>query len=145
MPAILSGTQFIAVNANKDLTGKKSKRQNEVEKVYTIKDLASEFPPVFAKGDVTGATNIDFLSGNVQSMRLIGNATLTFSNPQNGATYRLIINQDATGTRTITWPVIHWEAKTVPILTGTAGSKDIVELVYDGTNYNGRITKNYGV
>jgi hypothetical protein len=83
--------------------------------------------------------------GNIQSATLTGNSTFAFSNPQSGASYQIILTQDATGSRTITWPTIHWEGKTVPTLTGTANSKDIVTLTYDGTNYNGVISKNHGV
>jgi hypothetical protein len=83
--------------------------------------------------------------GNIQSATLTGNSTFAFSNPQSGASYQIILTQDATGSRTITWPTIHWEGKTVPTLTGTANSKDIVTLTYDGANYNGVISKNHGV
>lgn len=145
MPTVPSGTQFIGVEPIKDLSQKKSALINSVEAGYTIEEVAAKFSPTYAKGNTAGATSVDFNAGNIQTMTLTGNATLTFSNPQNGATYRLIITQDVTGSRLITWPTIHWENKTVPVLTITANSKDIVELVYDGTNYNGRITKNYGV
>ena len=101
--------------------------------------------PTHAKGNITGAVTIDWNDGNIQTGTLTGNITFTFSNPKSGASYQLIITQDATGGRTITWPTIHWAGKTVPTLTGTLSSKDIVTLTYDGTNYNGVISKNHGV
>ncbi len=61
-----------------------------------------------------------------------------------GASYQIIITQDATGGRTITWPTIHWEGKTVPTLTGTANSVDVVTLTYDGAKYIGIMAKNFG-
>jgi len=97
-----------------------------------------------AKGNSGTAVTFNWNDGNIQTVTMTGNATFTFSNPESGASYQIIITQDATGGRTITWPTIHWEGKTVPSLTGTASSKDIVTLTYDGTNYNGVIAKNFG-
>jgi hypothetical protein len=103
------------------------------------------YTPVNAKGNSgTGTVTFSWNDGNIQSVTLTGNCTFAFSNPQSGASYQIIITQDGTGGRTITWPTIHWEGKTVPTLTGTLNSKDIVTFTYDGTNYNGVIAKNFG-
>lgn len=103
------------------------------------------FSPIFAKGNSTGTINFNWNDANIQTIVLTGNCTFTFSNPSSGASYQIIISQDGTGGRTITWPTIHWEGKSAPLLTGTLNSKDIVTLTYDGTNYNGVISKNHGV
>jgi hypothetical protein len=103
------------------------------------------YSPVNAKGNSgTGTVTFNWNDANIQSVTLTGNCTFAFSNPQSGASYQIIITQDGTGGRTITWPTIHWEARTVPTLTGTLNSKDIVTFTYDGTNYNGVISKNHG-
>jgi hypothetical protein len=78
-------------------------------------------------------------------MTLTGNVTFTFSNPKSGASYQLIISQDATGGRTITWTTMHWGGKTVPTLTGTLNSKEIITITYDGATYNATILKNVGI
>jgi hypothetical protein len=101
--------------------------------------------PTHAKGNITGATTVNFNDGNIQTMTLTGNVTFTFSNPKSGASYQLIISQDATGGRTITWPTMHWGGKTVPTLTGTLNSKDIITITYDGATYNATILKNVGI
>jgi hypothetical protein len=93
----------------------------------------------------TGTVTFNWDDSNIQSVTLTGNCTFAFSNPLSGASYQIIITQDGTGGRTITWPTIHWQGKSVPSLTGTANSKDIVTLTYDGANYNGVISKNHGV
>lgn len=100
--------------------------------------------PINAKGNSETAVTFNWSDGNIQTVTMTGNAVFTFSNPVSGASYQIIITQDGTGGRTITWPTIHWEGKTVPSLTGTLNSKDIVTLTYDGTNYNGVISKNFG-
>jgi hypothetical protein len=103
------------------------------------------YSPTNAKGNSgAGTVTFNWNDGNIQTVILTGDPTFAFSNPQSGASYQIIIIQDGTGNRTINWPSIHWVDKTVPGLTGTANSKDIVTLTYDGTNYNAVIAKNFG-
>jgi len=87
----------------------------------------------------------DWNEGNIQKILMTGNCLFIFTNPLAGASYQIIITQDGTGGRTITWPTIHWEGKTVPSLTGTANSVDVVTLTYDGVKYLGVMSKNHGV
>jgi hypothetical protein len=101
--------------------------------------------PVNAKGNSgTGTVTFSWNDANIQTVTLTGNCTFAFSNPTSGASYQIIITQDSTGGRTITWPTIHWEGKTVPSLTGTANSVDVVTLTYDGSKYLGVMSKNHG-
>jgi hypothetical protein len=93
----------------------------------------------------TGTVTFDWNDGNIQTVTLTGNCTFAFSNPESGASYQIIITQDGVGGRTIIWPAgIYWENKTIPTLTGTANSRDIVTMTYDGTNYNALIARNFG-
>jgi hypothetical protein len=103
------------------------------------------YSPVNAKGNSgTGTVTFNWNDGNIQTVTLTGNCTFAFSNPQSGASYQIVITQDGTGGRTITWPTIHWEGKTVPSLTGTINSVDVVTLSYDGSKYLGIMAKNFG-
>ena len=102
------------------------------------------YSPVNAKGNSGTAVTFNWNDGNIQTVTMTGNATFTFSNPQSGASYQIIITQDVTGARTITWPTIHWAGKTVPTLTGTANSVDVLTLTYDGAKYIGILAKNFG-
>jgi hypothetical protein len=74
-----------------------------------------------------------------------GNRTLTFSNPIAGATYSLKIVQDATGSRTLTWPsTVVWAGGSAPTLTTTALYADVIVFYYDGVKYRDQsINKNY--
>ena len=86
-----------------------------------------------------GATiAIDWDDGNVQSVTLGGNRTITFSNQKSGAVYTLMITQDGTGSRTLTWPATaKWPGGVTPTLTTTVSALDIFTFVSDGTNgYN---------
>jgi len=90
------------------------------------------------------SSTISWNSGNVQSMTLTSSPTLTFTNGQAGGEYKLILNQDATGGRTVTWPAsVKWEDGTEPTLTAAASSTDMVSFVYDGSSYLGSYRLNF--
>lgn len=91
-------------------------------------------------GNFTGAKTVNWDNGNNQKITLTGNSTLTLSNPVTGTWYQLRIVQDATGSRTVTWPAnVKWMSGTTPTLTTTASRTDILALFYNGTNYLGTI------
>lgn len=85
-----------------------------------------------------GTAVVDWNQGNSQKITLTGNATLQFGNPLAGAHYFLRISQDATGSRTVTWPAaVHWSNGVAPTLTTTPSRVDLVAFYYDGTTYFG--------
>jgi len=90
-------------------------------------------------GDSGTAKTLDFATGNIHRVRLTGNCTFTFSNPATGATYFVELLQDATGSRTVTWPAtVKWGGGgTAPTLTTTASRKDCFCFFFNGTNYMG--------
>ena len=88
---------------------------------------------------VTGTVSIDMNNGNVHSITLTGAATLTFDNPVatgDSSSFTLIVKQDGTGSRLITWPgTVKWAANTAPTLTTTADRYDILAFTtVDGGN-----------
>ena len=88
---------------------------------------------------------IDLSVGNCLFITLNNNITLSLVNAKIGV-YILQIKQDATGSRTITWPSsIKWSGASAPTLTTTANAWDIVTLVYDGTYFSGTSTLNFVV
>lgn len=90
------------------------------------------------------ATTIDFASGDIVTLTLNASTTLTLSNPITGLFYFIKAKQDATGSRTITWPgTVLWAGGTAPTLTTTANKIDLITLWYDGTNYFGTSTLNF--
>jgi hypothetical protein len=76
------------------------------------------------------AATVDLESGNVHNITLTANCTLTFSNPPasgTSGTFALFLNQDAVGSRTVTWPAsVKWAGGTAPTLTTTASRTDIL-------------------
>lgn len=105
---------------------------------------ADGLPQIFAArgrvngGDTGTALTIDWALGTHQRVRLTGNCTFTFNNPRAGELYRLELVQDGTGSRTATWPgAVLWPGGTAPTLTTTGNRKDIVQFLYDGSNFLG--------
>lgn len=90
---------------------------------------------------LTDGTNIswDLSQNQVASVTLGGNRTL--SNPTNkvdGAVYILIVKQDGTGGRTLSFSSDYkFAGGTAPTLTTTANKADILTFISDGTNMYG--------
>jgi hypothetical protein len=111
----------------------------------TVKEKtgAVNSPAVYDAGNSSTAITLNFDNGPVQQVTMTGNCTFTLTNPTAGETYLLKLLQDATGTRTGTWPAaVKWPASTAPTLSG-ANKVDIVSLFYDGTNYYASSTLNH--
>src|SRR3569833_349176 len=87
--------------------------------------------------------NIESALGNVQSLTLTANSTFTISNPPAaGVSFglTLMIAQDATGGRTITWPAaVKWPNGVAPTLTTPASKTDFISLmtIDGGANWIG--------
>jgi hypothetical protein len=97
-------------------------------------------------GTVTDAATItwNLSSTPTGQITLAGNRVLTVSSPSSGGVYIIRIIQDATGSRTITWPgTFKWEGGVPGVLSTTANAVDILTLLYDGTNYSAIISKNF--
>lgn len=89
------------------------------------------------------AYTVDLVNGNVYELTLTGNCTITLSNPPatgRAGSVTLILTQDGTGSRTITWPSsVKWSNTSAPTLTTTAGAVDIIQLLTTngGTTWRG--------
>jgi hypothetical protein len=81
--------------------------------------------------DVTVAT--------IHRVVLTAACTLTFPTAAFGKSFTLALVQDATGSRTVTWPAsVKWPGGTAPTLTTTANKTDVFSFVcVDGTNWIG--------
>lgn len=90
-------------------------------------------------GTGDGTTTIDWKLGNKYKHTFGSqNETFTFTAPSNPCNLLLVLIQDGTGSRTVTWPAtVKWPGGTAPTLTTDASSIDIVSFYYDGTNYFG--------
>jgi hypothetical protein len=88
--------------------------------------------------------DVDWSRGDTQSVTLGGNHILTFSHGQKGAKYLLILKQDETGSRTVTWPLSvrfpggppQTGGQPASILTTTANKTDYIRFFYNGVTYD---------
>lgn len=95
-------------------------------------------------GNSSTADTIDWTLSNKQKSTLTGNCTFTFTAPPGPCNLTFKLVQDATGTRTVTWPAtVKWSAGTAPTLTTTASRADIISFYYDGTVYYGASVLNF--
>jgi hypothetical protein len=107
------------------------------------KYLASTFQAQTTLTDGPTITWNASISGSQNAkVALAGNRTLVISNPISGVTYSLLVVQDATGSRTIAFPLnTIWQSSST--LSKLAGSIDKISLTYDGTSFYAVLVKNF--
>ena len=90
------------------------------------------------------AITVSLTNGTVQILTLTGNATITMPAAAAGKSFIIILRQDATGSRTVTWSTVNWPSATAPTVTSTASKQDIYSFFSDGTSWYGTtIGQNY--
>lgn len=92
----------------------------------------------YAQGNVTGATTFNRENGDVITATLTGNITVTLTNPWvKGSELTLILTQDGTGSRTVSWPA-GFDRKNGGTLnlSTTAAAVDVVRMVWDGSSWH---------
>jgi hypothetical protein len=83
---------------------------------------------------------ISLTDGTFQILTLTGNCTFTFPTATAGQSFMMFLKQDATGSRTVTWPaVVKWPSSTAPTITATASKGDKFVFTADGTNWLGSV------
>ena len=84
------------------------------------------------------AYTVDISAAGLQILTLTGNCTFTFPTATLGKSFALLLKQDATGNRTVTWPAsVKWPGGVAPVITSTASKADKFVFVADGTNWFG--------
>lgn len=72
-----------------------------------------------------------------------GNVTFTFPSVAAAKSFTLKLTQDATGSRTYTWPgTVKWPGGSAPVGSG-ANKTDLISFVSDGTSWFGSAATNY--
>jgi len=104
---------------------------------------------IYADGEVDNGNSgtsdtINWTTGNFQKSTMTGNVTYTFTAPSGPGRFQLMLVQDATGSRTATWPAsVKWPGGTAPTLSTAASSIDIITFYYDGTDFYGVESLNF--
>ena len=123
---------------------------------YNLGTGATATTPTFTNPTVTNyvetaytantstAITVDLANGTVQILTLTGNCTLTMPTAVAGKSFVILLKQDATGSRTITWTTVAWPGGTAPTITSTASKQDIYSFFSDGSKWYGTtISQNY--
>jgi FtsP/CotA-like multicopper oxidase with cupredoxin domain len=85
------------------------------------------------------AITLALTNGTVQIITLTGNATITMPTATSGKSFIIMLKQDATGSRSVTWSTVKWAGGTAPTITATASRMDILSFFADGTNWYGTV------
>lgn len=90
--------------------------------------------------------NWDLSIGSTAQVILGGARTLNSpTNQTSGGTYTLIVKQDATGARTLSFNSAYkFPGSTDPVISVTANAIDIIGFVSDGTSMYGTFAQNFG-
>lgn len=112
---------------------------------HNIKVVGQVYAPFFTL-PTSGAITIDWNKSNKQKSVLSASG-ISFANPSNlkdGASYTLMLVQDRTGGRTVTWGSnFLWDKGITPVLSTVGDSIDIIHFVSDGVKLYGVFHKGF--
>ena len=101
----------------------------------TYQAAVTEVPVVANTGTAYTVTDV-----SMHDLTITGNVTFTFPTMAAGKQFTLLLKQDATGSRTVTFPAsARWPAGIAPTITGTIAKSDVLTFVGDGTYWLGFI------
>lgn len=93
------------------------------------------FSGLISNGNSGTAVTVDFSTGQNRILVLTGNTTITLSCPGTGS-YQLLLAQDATGGRTVTWgggSIFYVGSATAPAINTAANSYTVVSIFCSST------------
>lgn len=129
----LNSVDIVSISATQTLTNKTLTNPtitNYTETAYTA--------------NTSTAITVSLANGTVQILTLTGNATITMPTAGAGKSFIIVLRQDGTGSRSVTWSTVNWPGATAPTVTGTASKQDIFSFFSDGTSWYGcAIGQNY--
>lgn len=93
------------------------------------------------------AITINLANGTVQKLTLnSASVTITMPTAAAGKSFLLLLPQDGTGGRAVTWSTVVWPSATAPTITTTASKGDIYSFFSDGTSWFGAtVAQNYAM
>ena len=131
-----------ALNNKADL----SSTQTLSNKTLSNTVFSDGYTEEYSSNSTTSNYTVDLANGTVQELTLTANCTFVFPvSTTPGKSFTLLLKQDSTGNRTVTWPSnVSWPGGTTPSITATANKKDKIIFTSDGVNWLGSIAgQNY--
>jgi len=99
-----------------------------------------DFSEQVVQANTGAAYEIDWSAATLFELTLTDSPTFTFANEAAGKAITLILIQDGTGSRTVTWPgAVDWASATAPTLSSGASDVDVITMICrnDGTTVLG--------
>ena len=109
------------------------------------KSVLKDYGETVVTANSSTSYTIDLTEGNVFDITLTGNCAFTFANPPASGvagSFTLLLKQDATGSRTATWPsAVAWLGGSEPTLSTTGSQMDILTFttVDEGSTWYGAV------
>mgnify|MGYP000894219966 CR=1 FL=1 len=97
----------------------------------------------YDNGNSGTSKTINWANGDRQSITWTGDCTITFSNAAAGQTLTLRAVQDATGSRTPTWPTLKWPGGSAGTPGSAANDINLYIFYFDGTNYLAQLSADF--
>jgi hypothetical protein len=133
--------QFTAMNATTaTVATRASVGTSSLDSSASLHIVGQYYSRMYDDGTFSASTcSVDWSSGNEHKAVLSTASTISFANPVTGGRYVLLLQQDSTGSRTMTWPAaVLWpNGGGAPTLSTTGSKTDLFTFFYDGTNYFG--------
>jgi len=156
----IAASSFVLSNGSGNIDGSAAQKAIPTGTVVGTSDTqtltnktieAGTFTNGYTEETVTANTGtaytISLANGSVQILTLTGNCTFTFPTATAGQSFILLLKQDGTGSRTVTWPAaVKWPGGTAPTITSTASKLDKYIFTADGSSwYGSNAGQNYTV
>lgn len=146
LTGILKGngtSAFTAVTAPSGTIVGTTDTQTLTNKTLTNPTVTNYVETPYSANSSTAIT-LDLANGTVQIITLTGNATITMPTATSGKSFVMMLKQDGTGSRTVTWSTVKWAGGTAPTITSTASKQDIYSFFSDGSSWFGvTVSQNY--
>lgn len=127
---VASETTVVAERSKEGTTATSHATGTAWEHAPTVQDFHEGYAPAVAENSGTALT-IDVERASAWTITLDANCTFTLAGAQDNGVWSLtlVLVQDATGSRLVTWPAgVLWAGGTVPTLSTAAGAIDVLTL-----------------
>ena len=126
-----------------------SKNRIDMDDNVLQKPVLKDYGETVVTANSSTSYTVNLTNGNVFNITMTGNCSFTFSNPPASGTagsFTLYLTQDATGSRTVTWPgAVTWIGGSEPTLAAAPESIDILIFytIDGGTTWFGSLSATY--
>ena len=133
----ISNTGTLTLPTSTDTLVGRATTDTLTNKTLTNPTITNYTETPFSANSSTAIT-LALTNGTVQIITLTGNATITMPAVVSGKSFTILLKQDGTGSRTVTWAAtVQWPSGTAPTITSTASKMDKYVFISDGTYWYG--------